>query len=111
MQVGTYHNLEKLNEITGGDKEFETVMIQTFCEEAESLVSEMRTAYEAGNLEAMGRSAHGLKPNAQIFGIASIHESLVFVENNGKAGNNAQELEEKIDEINRVIEQVVKELS
>lgn len=111
MHVGTYHNLDGLADFNGGDKEFEAVMIQTFCEEALSLVDTIEKAHAEGDLESMGRAAHGLKPNAQIFGIASIHEDLLFVELAGKENQNKPELSEKIEEIRRVITQVVRELS
>lgn len=107
---GTYHNLEILRLTTEGDEEFETMLIATFCEEAPGLINQMRDAYQEGDLETMGRFAHSLKPNAQMFGIDAIRETILFVENAGKNMNNAPELETSIREIHKVISQVVKDL-
>ncbi|NVK27669.1 MAG: Hpt domain-containing protein [Flavobacteriia bacterium] len=107
---GTYHNLETLRLTTEGDKEFEAILVQAFCEEAPGMIEGMQTAYNEGNLEEMGRFAHSLKPNAQMFGIDSIRESILAVETLGKENRNTPELKGYVDEIVRVLTQVVKEL-
>lgn len=107
---GTYHNLETLRLTTEGDKDFEAILIQAFCEEAPGMVQGMKEAYESGNLQEMGRHAHSLKPNAQMFGIDSIRESILAVETLGKENRSTPELAGYIDEIVLVLTQVVKEL-
>lgn len=108
--MGTYHDIDTLRQTTDGDEEFESLLITTFCEEAPNLVSQMRAAYAEGDLETMGRFAHSLKPNAQMFGIDSIRETVLFVENKGREGDNHPDLDRSIKEIEQVITVVVKEL-
>lgn len=107
---GTYYNLETLRLTTDGDQEFENILIATFCEEAPGLVRQMREAHVEGDLESMGRFAHSLKPNAQMFGIESIRETILFVENAGRNTENHPDLQANIAEIEKVIALVVNEL-
>lgn len=107
---GTYHNLAGLAEMTDGDKEFESILIETFCVEAPILVENMISAHTQGDFQTMGRHAHSLKPNAQMFGISDLHEDILFVEMKGKADENASELVEKMNRIQQVILHVVNEL-
>lgn len=110
MSTGTYHNLETLQLTTEGDKEFEEILIATFCEEAPKLVTGMKEAHASGDMKEMGRFAHSIKPNAQMFGIDSIRDIVLEVEECGKENNNDPVLKEHIETIEKVIFQVVKEL-
>lgn len=111
QREGTYHNLSALQSITEDDAEFEAVLITTFVAEAPGIVEHMESAYNEGDIETAGRQAHSLKPNAQMFGIESIHEDLLFIETCGKENRNDDELPALIARVKNVVLQVAKELS
>lgn len=105
------YNLDSLAAITEGDKEFEQLLISTFVQEAPRMIHSMRKSFDEGDLVSAGRQAHSLKPNAQMFGVHSIREEILFVEMCGKDDNHAEGLSEAIGRIEQVIGQVVKDLS
>ncbi|KAB2816238.1 Hpt domain-containing protein [Phaeocystidibacter marisrubri] len=111
LREGTYHNLAALQTVTEGDAEFEAILITTFVNEAPGIVESMESAYNDGDLETTGRQAHSLKPNAQMFGIDSIHEDLLFIEGCGKEDRDDDQLPALIQRVKNVVLQVVKELS
>jgi HPt (histidine-containing phosphotransfer) domain-containing protein len=63
---------ERLKSIGGDDPAFLADLISTFLEESPALVANLRKAAEAGDLDALRRSAHSLKSNSAEFGATAL---------------------------------------
>ena len=95
------YDLSQLEELAGGSQEFIFSMVETFLEHTPNQLEELKKAYLNGDLGSMGGVAHKIKPNIDLFGINSIAEDIRKVETMGKEANNAPELSEIINRIER----------
>ena len=62
--------LDELRQAAGA--EFVVELVQTFLEEAPTMLAELRTAHAAGHAQAFIRAAHSLKSNSQTFGALTL---------------------------------------
>lgn len=60
----------ELQDTAGAD--FVVELVDTFCEEAPTMLAEMRAAQAAGAADRYRRAAHSLKSNCQTFGAAEL---------------------------------------
>ncbi len=60
----------ELQDTAGAD--FVRELVQTFLEEAPTMLNELRDALAAGNADAFRRAAHSLKSNSQTFGALAL---------------------------------------
>jgi len=83
--------LDQLSTLIGGDKATLHELIDTFLEEGEEIVAEMKASLSNRNLETLRRGAHSLKSSAQDFGATSLSELNASLESQCKNGwpNNA----------------------
>ena len=63
------YSLDNVNELSGGDDEFITVLVQTFLEEIPPDLDNMVKAVQENNPQMAYQYAHKMKPNLQLFGI------------------------------------------
>ena len=63
--------------------EFVVELVQTFFEEAPTMLAELRTAHAAGQAQAFIRAAHSLKSNSQTFGALALGEQARALELGG----------------------------
>jgi HPt (histidine-containing phosphotransfer) domain-containing protein len=61
---------EELKATAGGD--FVRELIDTFLEEAPTMLDELRQAFDAGDAELFRRTAHSLKSNGSTFGATTL---------------------------------------
>lgn len=104
------YQLTQLEELAGGDQEFVKSMVETFLEHTPGQLQELLDAYEKGDLEQVGKIAHKIKPNMDLFGIADLTQTIRDVEQMGKAGDNSPELGEKIKQAEKVLKEVFTQL-
>jgi HPt (histidine-containing phosphotransfer) domain-containing protein len=78
--------LDNLREIAGGDDSLLAELIDTFFDEAPSLLAEMRQGLQAMQPEALQRAAHSLKSNSADFGAMRLSNLCKELEAMGKAG-------------------------
>ena len=64
--------LDQLQELIGGDKDTLHELIETFLEEGNDIVADMRTSVSDNDLDLLRRSAHSLKSSAQDFGAVKL---------------------------------------
>lgn len=76
--------LDRLLETVGGDQGFVTELIETFLEEAPTMLAEIRSALEAQDAELLRRAAHSLKSNAAQFGAARLQSLCLQLEQRAK---------------------------
>lgn len=96
--------------MTEGDAEFERLLVATFIEEMPKTVEAMVVAYAEGDLTSMGRHAHSMKPNIQLFGVEGLMEDVLLVEDAGKNEEASEGLSESVEKISNTLLQVVNEL-
>ena len=92
--------LDALDEVTGGDVEFLSELVDTFLEDAPLLMTELHQAIQAGNAGEVRRLAHGLKGNGREFGATSFARLCETLEHHAADGNlrDAQDLYNNIEE-------------
>ncbi|MCL6473829.1 MAG: Hpt domain-containing protein [Firmicutes bacterium] len=73
-----------LNEMTGGDEEFTTELLQEFLRTIPPLLSQVEQALNAGDSEALARAAHTIKGSARSVGARAFAEIAFAVEQAGK---------------------------
>jgi len=88
---------EELKQMSGED--FINELIDAFLDDAPTMLDNMKTALEAGDVESFRRNAHSMKSNANTFGameLGTLAKELEFMakENNLDVGNRLDVLKE-----------------
>jgi HPt (histidine-containing phosphotransfer) domain-containing protein len=78
--------LDDLNEMTGGDPEFLAELIDTFANDGQTLLAEMRSALASGDAMALRRAAHTLKSNSRTFGATVLGDTSQTLEERAAGG-------------------------
>jgi len=86
----------ELQESAGAD--FVGELIDTFFEEAPTMLAELRRASAAGDAEAFRRAAHSLKSNANTFGALALGATAKELELGGLDAARAPEALERVDQ-------------
>jgi len=73
-----------LNEMTGGDEEFTTELLQEFLRTIPPLLTQLEQALNAGDSEVLARAAHTIKGSARSVGALALAEIAFAVEQAGK---------------------------
>jgi histidine phosphotransfer protein HptB len=81
--------LRDLVDLLGGDRDALREIVDAFLDEAPIRVSELRTGFEAGDAELVGRAAHTLKANAATFGARELEARSRMLEENARDGDAA----------------------
>jgi len=92
------YSLESVNELSGGDDEFITVLVQTFLEEIPPDLKGMVEAVKNDNPQTAYQFAHKMKPNLQLFGIDLLKE-IKRVESWSKSNKDKSEILPTLDHI------------
>jgi PAS domain S-box-containing protein len=99
------YSLAELKGISTDNDELIEKIVDLFCEQTPQFVREMREAYDAGNLGAMGKLAHKIKSSLDYFSVVSIKDAIREIEKAGNEKNNTPALPGLL----QVIEQTVLE--
>lgn len=78
-------DLTFLNEISDGDQEFITDVLQTFLVEMPKDMSQLRAAIEAENIKDIGKVAHKTKSTLQTLGLHELKEMAYTIERSAKS--------------------------
>ena len=97
MSVIDKATFEELKQMSGED--FINELIDAFLDDAPDMLANMRSAFEAKDVESFRRNAHSLKSNANTFGapeLGQLAKELEFMakENNLDIGNRLEVLNE-----------------
>lgn len=76
--------LDKLLETVGGDQEFMHELVQTFLQEAPTMLDQVQSALAAGDADQVRLAAHSLKSNAAQFGASKLRELCLEIEQRAK---------------------------
>jgi HPt (histidine-containing phosphotransfer) domain-containing protein len=103
------YSLESLDEISGGDVEFMTIVAKTFLEEIPADLRSMTEALENDNKDLAYQFAHKMKPNLEMFGIA-LKRDVTAIENWNKSSKSKAAIMAHLETITSTLEEVFKEL-
>jgi CheY-like chemotaxis protein/HPt (histidine-containing phosphotransfer) domain-containing protein len=100
LEAGVIGDLREL----GGD-EFLAEVIDTFLDEAPSLIGALRASHERGEAEGLRRAAHSLKSNGETFGAKEFADLCRELEERAKRGefDQAAELIDRIERAYRAL--------
>lgn len=84
------YNIKKLVEYVGNNEETIKEMVSIFLKSGSELLGQMLEAYQAGDLDAVSRTAHKLKPSLDVFGLDELAEPIRKIE---QAFKNEETLE------------------
>ena len=100
--MATYYKLDKINALADNDKDFITVLIQTFLEEIPEDVHLLKEAVENQNKQQTYQVAHKMKPTLELFGLDA-YNAIIALQDWGK---NTKELEDVNLQLNQVLANV-----
>lgn len=104
------YNLSYLNEISGGDKDFITDMIQTFVNNSPNEIADLEHYAEAGEWDKLGEYAHKFAPGLQFMGVVSLRPVINQIEDFAFKRNNLDKIPELIVRLKAECSQVCDEL-
>ena len=77
--------LDQLQELIGGDRDALLELIETFLEEGDEIVLDMRSSVSTRDIDLLRRSAHSLKSSAQDFGSVRLSQLCASLESRCRA--------------------------
>ncbi len=89
LQSVSLYNLEYLEEVAQGSKEFIVEMLDKFLEQTREAVEVLEKSIESGNSDEVRRLAHKLKPTFVIVGVQRIFELLKTMEGEAENSDNS----------------------
>lgn len=78
--------IDRMRKIIGGDEEALAEILQSFVDEAGSLVDTLVTAAKDGRFDTLGRAAHTIKASARDFGDDELASLCADIEQRSKQG-------------------------
>ena len=78
------YNLDKLNELSGGDKDFNVSIIEVFLAETPADLESLENAVAEKDFEKIYQHAHKIKPNADLLGMNEALESILTIEGHAR---------------------------
>ncbi|QLE00335.1 Hpt domain-containing protein [Galbibacter sp. BG1] len=97
------YDLGKLNELSGGDQEFNASVIETFLLETPEDLSNLKKAVANKEFDHIYQFAHKIKPNADLLGVDSVRDEMLKIEGHARGDKD-------IDAIEQTLESAEKEL-
>lgn len=78
------YNLDKLNELSGGDKDFNVSIIEVFLAETPGDMVALEGAVAAEDFEKIYQHAHKIKPNADLLGMDTALQAILTIEGHAR---------------------------
>ncbi len=105
------YDLSSIIQMSRGNKDFINKIVQIFIEQTPAAVEEIKAAWEARDLVTIRSVAHRIKPNLANFGIVQLEKEIRSIESLADQRLATPELEAKIFNLEKIINNVVKELA
>ncbi|MBV1922965.1 MAG: Hpt domain-containing protein [Flavobacteriaceae bacterium] len=103
------YSIESLNVIADGDKDFMSVVAQTFLEEIPPDLESMEEAISNNNKELTYQFAHKMKPNLEMFGI-DVLKDITTIESWTKTLKSISAVEANLENVSSTLKKVFEEL-
>ncbi len=104
------YNLEYLEQLSEGDQEFTTSMIQYFIDNAPAVLDSMKESYEQKDWVALRNVAHKFKPQLNFMGINSVLEEVESIEQDAFKQQNLERLPSLIQKTDRICREAIEQL-
>lgn len=70
------YNLDKVNEIAGGDESFTREMVGIFLKDVDANISQFQSLYSENKMKEIASLAYKLKPTVDLLGIEDAHHEI-----------------------------------
>ncbi len=104
------YNLDKINEMAGGDEDFINSVISVFLEEVPQDLEGLENALAQQNYEQVYQLAHKIKPNVDLLGMEQTRAIALQIETLGKNEANMSEIRDIFPTLKKDVHQVISEL-
>ncbi len=84
------YNLDKLQELSGGDEEFIVSVVEVFIEETPQDLLNLKNAIENKDFEGIYQNAHKIKPNVDLLGMEEVRQNAYDIEMQGRNDKNME---------------------
>jgi len=98
-------DLERLQEVTRGDTEFQLDLLQTFIEDAPTYLAKIKLALQDNDCVALARHAHQLKGGSAMVAIRTMPELAQQLETQAQE-NRLEKTAELVDQLETILLQV-----
>jgi len=109
-QIQKLYNLNSLNNLSRGNKEFVEKMIIIFIEQTTITIEKIKNAIEAENFIEVSQLIHKIKPSIEGIGVISILDDVRTLEKIAKESNDKKQINTLFLGINNVLTEVVLQL-
>jgi HPt (histidine-containing phosphotransfer) domain-containing protein len=103
------YDLTMLRKLSDNDENFILDMLQTFKKTAPPVVVRMEEYIAQNKTEAVGREAHKLIPGVSFLGAKELEAILKIIEENGKTGENKEQMEALILQVKTIVNELISE--
>ncbi len=103
-------SFDYLEEISGGDKDFQHEIVKTFLQEIDPDLAMLKQHTDDGNWIEMGKMAHKIKAPIGMLCGEVMKEKVLFLEKNAKAISSVNQLPSAVNEFLLLMQQVIAEL-
>ncbi len=104
------YSLDKIKEVASGNDEFIEKMISIFVKNTPMLVQNMHVGLQTGDYDQIYSMAHQLKPSIDLMEIQEIAQVIRSIEECSRNRMDLDSLSDKIDQVDSVLVEVVKQL-
>ena len=104
-------DLSYLNEVSGGDPDFEIELINTFIEQAPAFMDRLTLLLNEKKYPEMTPVAHKFKSSLTVFGMYTVYEKILKVETDTRAEINLDGLPTLLEGIKSMVVEAVEELN
>jgi signal transduction histidine kinase/DNA-binding response OmpR family regulator len=103
-------DLDYLNELSKGDKNFETEMIRQFIIQVPEEIKSLELFIQQKDFTAVKSAAHGLKSSVSFVGLsAKLQPVLEHIEKHASSGNGLKEIQQNFEQLQTICEQAIEE--
>ncbi|MCM5663714.1 Hpt domain-containing protein [Galbibacter mesophilus] len=102
------YDLSKLNELSGGDEEFNTSVIETFLLETPEDLSNLKNAVSNQEFTHIYQFAHKIKPNADLLGIDSVRDEMLTIEGHARGDQDMDAIKNLLDSAEKELQESFK---
>ncbi len=110
MSASSLVTFDYLNEISGGDTEFQKEIVQTFLEEMVNEIGLLQEATATADWAAVGSLAHKIKAPISMLCTTPLKNRVLFIEKSAKAGEHLDTLPAEVDALVADLGMVMAEL-
>ena len=104
------YSLDRLNEIGDGDTDFIKEVIGVFLEHLPANATALVKACKASEWQSVYFTAHKMKASIDLMGIEEIMQEIRVIEQYAKSNTNLDQLDDKVNLINEIIQQTACEM-